>query len=380
MSFYKQDNSKFIIIIFFTIISIITTGFLISDDNFEGNHSEIEIPESSQGSENKIVMYLFINPACEICLEKNNTVNNFLLDNSEIEYHLVEIYASNITADEFAYEFFDTNLVPNPSVVFVRGDCKLLLEQKYITIEDLTTAYNQLNESQNICDGWETYKPYSIGTAFFTGLISGLSPCIILVTGLIGTSLFSTKSKSIFISNMVSFILAVLLAYLFIGLLFWYFLDFAQLIFNGLLLKLLIGIPLISLGLWYIIDAWNEKSKLFNTPEKFKKFFKTISGKNSLVSAFILGFSFTLLKSPCIAGVLLSLLFNISSGGSNSGEMFTSLLLFGIGVIIPILILFIILRLGIASEKIDNNRKKFRPYLRIISGLIIIITTLISII
>ena len=97
------------------------------------------------------------------------------------------------------------------------------------------------------------------------------------------------------------------------------------------------------------------------------------------LSSFLLGSSFTILKSPCIAGVLLSLVFSINQTGAfSAGRVLFALGLFSIGVLIPILAVFGILRLGISNEKINAFRIKARPYLRLLSGLVIILTTVLA--
>ncbi|MHA1847413.1 MAG: hypothetical protein ACTSYS_10000 [Promethearchaeota archaeon] len=157
---------------------------------------------------------------------------------------------------------------------------------------------------------------------------------------------------------------------------------------NSLVLRLIIGIPLMILGTWYIIDFKNKESRLFKTPEKVKYLFKRmmanvdVSMLVSLLSTFILGFSFTIIKSPCVSGILLSIMFKITL--QNPGialDLFNILLIktmiaFSVGIITPIAILFILLGIGISSKKVEKSREKIRPYLRLISGIVILITTL----
>ena len=109
--------------------------------------------------------------------------------------------------------------------------------------------------------------------------------------------------------------------------------------------QLILGIPLVGLGIWQCVDAWNENSRLFKTPDKIKGFFKNMVEKESGLSSFLLGSSFTVLKAPCIAGILLSLVFSINQTGAFSlGRILFALGLFSIGVLIPILTVFGILR------------------------------------
>ncbi len=178
---------------------------------------------------------------------------------------------------------------------------------------------------------------------------------------------------------MIGFIVGVLAAYLGIGLLFTYLYDFASAFFNSIFLKLIIGIPLILLGAWMCLDAFNEKSKLFKTPDKMKKIFKNLAEKGTIISTLLLGLAFTLIKSPCIASIMLSLLLKINTLGSNIGLIISNIMLFCIGVILPIVLIFGLMKWGISSEKVNEKRIKFRPYLRLLTGILIIFITLWSI-
>ena len=134
------------------------------------------------------------------------------------------------------------------------------------------------------------------------------------------------------------------------------------------------------LGLWFILDAWNEKSKLFETPEGVKALFKKLSGKGSFIWSFILGLIFTLLKMACVATFMFSLILQINVSGTNPLVIYPSMALFSLGLVIPVCVVFLLIALGTSSEKLNHLRIKFRPYIRIISGLIIITATIITII
>jgi cytochrome c biogenesis protein CcdA len=266
-----------------------------------------------------------------------------------------------------------------PTVVFERGLCKFLINGQSITAKVLEEVYTQIIENPSSCQEWTYYQEFKYWVAFVTGLLSGLSPCIILITGVFGTSLAANRSKKYFLSSMAGFSIGVLLMYFIIGFTFTFFIDGALTLFSGIAMKLILGIPLILLGLWQCVDAWNKDSRLFKTPDKLKMFFKNLSENESGISSFLLGSSFTVLKAPCVAGIMLSLAFSINQTGTfSTGKVVIALGLFSIGVLIPILTVFAILRIGISNQKINEFRIKARPFLRLISGLVIIITTILA--
>jgi cytochrome c-type biogenesis protein len=345
-------------------------GSILNKDKIDANRK--------QGSES-IELYFFYNPGCGECIVANNTINGFLALYPDINYISVKIYMGNATADQLGRDFFSLDIVPYPTAVFVTETCHYVLQDNLITVSNLESVYNQLLANPENCQGWVYFGEFNAWVAFLSGLLSGLSPCVILITGFFGTSLFTTQNKKMFVLSMVLFILGVLSAYFLLGIVFTYFVQFAVSFFSSIFIKLVIGIPLLVLGTWYIIDSFNENSKLFNTPDKLKKFFSKLSLERSTFASFVLGFIFTILKSPCVAGVMLSLLFSMMSSGLNVVFAIPVLLIFAIGVALPILIVFLALRLGVQNEKINQKRLKYRPYLRIASGIIIIITTLVSI-
>ncbi|MHA1392049.1 MAG: cytochrome c biogenesis CcdA family protein [Promethearchaeota archaeon] len=415
MEFYKMKRNKIRLIIFCLIISSFLIFFVncyYQDFRLKLNNKG-NIIDNQQDSSNsgyiiesriyshpiasyipsEIKLYYFLNNGCDICLDKRVWLRSFNTSHPELEYIEVEIYAGDLVQDEFANNYFSTFPneivgIPNPSVVFdINNTCKIFIGSKNLEYSVVEEIYNYLinPKTNDICkeipssmNGWIIYGEYNLWLSFITGIVSGLSPCIILITAAVGGSFFSFQEKSKFIFTVIGFVIGILGAYLLIGILFSMFYDIAVQILGAFWLKLIIGIPLILLGVWYIVDAWNKKSKLFSTPEKLKNLFKKLARKQNIIGSIILGLAFTILKSPCVAAILLSLLFDVLNFYHNTGLILSNILLFSIGVIIPIIIVAIILRSGMSSKKLNEKREQIRPYLRLISGIIIIILTSIS--
>lgn len=91
--------------------------------------------------------------------------------------------------------------------------------------------------------------------------------------------------------------------------------------------------------------------------------------KGSFIYGFILGFIFSLIKIPCIGAIMISLFM-----GLVENPIFFALNLgfFYLGLILPLIIVLILLLRGSESEKINQIRIKYRPILRILSGVAII--------
>lgn len=145
--------------------------------------------------------------------------------------------------------------------------------------------------------------------------------------------------------------------------------------FFGTTLRIIFAIIMFALGLWYIIDATNEKSKLFATPTWIKDFVKSMAARGTFLYTFVLGFVFSFLKIPCVGGILASL---VSGVASDPSLYIPNLAMFYAGLLLPIIVLMGVLAFGVQTKKVNEIRVKYRPLLRIISGLLIILLTIYS--
>ena len=206
--------------------------------------------------------------------------------------------------------------------------------------------------------------------SFISGLIVGLSPCIFLIISAFGTTLILSEEKSNFLKIVGGLLSGIILAYILITILFFYLIEvflrfytFIRYIFAGIL---------IVIGIWQIIESTKEKSLIYQTPSKVKLLLKNFIEKNSGFYAFMVGIIFILIKLPCMGAIYSALIYNFYS----NPYFFFCLILYFIGMLIPILILLILLRLGLESSEINEMRLKYRPYLRIISGLTLILLSI----
>ena len=90
--------------------------------------------------------------------------------------------------------------------------------------------------------------------------------------------------------------------------------------------------------------------------------------KNSGFYAFLVGIIFILIKMPCFGGVYLALIYNLHT----NPLLYVFIIVYLIGLIIPIITILILLRLGLESRKLNDMRLKYRMQLRILSGAILI--------
>ncbi|GAG55284.1 unnamed protein product, partial [marine sediment metagenome] len=200
---------------------------------------------------------------------------------------------------------------------------------------------------------------------FLSGMVVGLSPCILLMLSVFGSSLILTEDKSKFLKISLGLLAGMIIAYIFISIIFLYLFQFFEALFY---FKYIFAAILIFIGVWQIIECKLEKSRIFGTPEKVKTVLKDFINKNSGFYAFLVGIIFVLIKIPCFGSIYLSLIYDLYSNPLLVFYIITYL----IGLILPVILILILIRLGLESNKINEFRLKYRTSLRLLSGGILI--------
>ncbi len=202
--------------------------------------------------------------------------------------------------------------------------------------------------------------------AFISGLLIGITPCILLMLSAFGTSIVLSEERKSFLTIAIGLISGMIIAYIIISivvinafLILEKVYSFFKYIFAGIL---------IFIGIWQIIECRKEQSKIFGTPQKVKTLLKDFMQKNSGFYAFLVGILFVLIKIPCFGTIYLALLENLY----NNPLLYVFIVVYLIGMVIPILLVLILLRLGIESSKINEYRLKYRTHLRILNGAVLI--------
>lgn len=200
---------------------------------------------------------------------------------------------------------------------------------------------------------------------FLSGLLVGISPCIILMLSAFGTSLVLSENKNKFLIISIGLLLGMILTYFIISILFLFLFQFLTVFYY---FKYIFAGILIVVGIWQMIECKKEKSVIFGTPTKIKTILKDFIEKNSGIYAFLVGIIFVLIKIPCFGLIYLALLYNLS----NNPLLILFIVVYLVGMIIPIIIVLVLLRFGIESAKLDEFRLKNRIYLRILNGCVLI--------
>lgn len=202
--------------------------------------------------------------------------------------------------------------------------------------------------------------------AFLSGLLIGITPCILLMLSVFGTTIVLSEEKKNFLPITIGLISGMILAYIIISIIVVNAFLILEEVYS--FFKYIFAAILIFIGVWQIIECRKEKSIIFGTPKKVKTLLKDFIEKNSGFYAFLVGILFVLIKIPCFGTVYLALLENIYK----NPLLYVFIIVYLIGMVIPVILLLILLRLGIESIKIDEYRLKYRTHLRILNGGVLI--------
>jgi cytochrome c biogenesis protein CcdA len=127
---------------------------------------------------------------------------------------------------------------------------------------------------------------------------------------------------------------------------------------------------LLVLGIMQMEDARRLHSggtSLFRT-DWTKKYVHSVIDSRSVSSYFLLGALFSLVRAPCVGGVYIAIIGIISSHGFMSSGLIY-LLIYNLGIALPVLLLGGIIALGMSPEQVDNFRNKHRIAIRLITGI-----------
>ncbi len=200
---------------------------------------------------------------------------------------------------------------------------------------------------------------------FFYGFVVGLSPCILLMLSSFGTSLLLTEKKKDFFQILLGLILGMISAYIVISIIF---LPFTELLALYEYTKFVFAGILIFLGIWQILESQKEKSVIFGTPTKVRTILKDFIEKRSGYYSFLVGILFVFIKIPCFGSIYLSLIYELHS----NPMLFFYIVVYLFAMVLPVIIILSLIRFGLESSKVNEYRLKYRSYLRILSGGILI--------
>ncbi|HME55284.1 MAG TPA: cytochrome c biogenesis protein CcdA [Candidatus Lokiarchaeia archaeon] len=304
-------------------------------------------------------------PGCEACVYSENIVRIFVSTHSEVQAtYFLEPYYSNATlmlALLAHLKQLSNQTASIPALVLNKSGSILVWYEGNITEANLEAWLGGTPYVQNL-----------LWVSFFSGLIVGVAPCLLLMASVLGTTLVMVEQRSKFLAISTGLILGIIIAYLAVSAAFLALLSVVGLF---LYFKYIFGGILITIGIWQIVEFKSQRSIAFGTPQKVKDLLKTFIEKRSGTYAFLLGMLFALVKIPCFGGVFLSLLYDT---WLDSFFAYYIVVYFA-GMLLPIVILLVALRIGVQPARFNAFREKYRPHLRLLNGVVLIVLTFVLI-
>ena len=214
----------------------------------------------------------------------------------------------------------------------------------------------------------------SLSIAFFAGIISFISPCVLpLIPGYVGFICGTTlneldlKSKNFILKKSFFFSLGFSLVFISLGATATFIGSF--LLHNSRLLSIISGTVIIFFGVYLLeLIKINFLNKNFNI--------YSIQFSNNLFFPFIVGIGFGFGWTPCIGPILGSILAYASMENSiYKGVLLLSL--YSLGLAIPFVISSLIIKKFIIFSKKSrtylNKIKKFSGIILLVTGILIVI-------
>jgi cytochrome c-type biogenesis protein len=208
----------------------------------------------------------------------------------------------------------------------------------------------------------------SAAAVFAAGLIAGFNPCLLAMLAFLASSMLASAGRRRDILTMVVFFsLGTFVVYIFFGVGLFSVLQERS---TAAMFRSVLAAVLLFLGLMQLLDAWKLHSggtSIFRT-DWTKKYVRGVIASRSLSSYFLLGALFSLVRAPCVGGMYIAIIGMISSHGfASSGPIY--LLIYNLGIALPVLLLGGIIALGMSPEQVDDFRNKHRFAIRLITGI-----------
>jgi cytochrome c biogenesis protein CcdA len=221
------------------------------------------------------------------------------------------------------------------------------------------------------CASENALKDLTISSAaavLAAGLIAGFNPCLLAMLAFLASSMLASSGRRRDILTMVVFFsLGTFVVYIIFGVGLFSVLQEKS---TAAVFRFALAAILLVLGTMQMEDARRLHSggtSLFRT-DWTKKYVRGVIASRSLSSYFLLGALFSLVRAPCVGGMYIAIIGMISSHGFASFGLIY-LLIYNLGIALPVLLLGGIIALGMSPVQVDNFRNKHRVAIRLITGI-----------
>jgi cytochrome c-type biogenesis protein len=206
---------------------------------------------------------------------------------------------------------------------------------------------------------------------FAAGLLAGFNPCLLAMLAFLASSMLASTGRRKDIMTMVAFFsLGTFVVYIIFGVGLFSILQEKS---TAAVFRFVLAAILLILGLMQLEDARRLQSggaSLFRV-DWTKKYVHCVISSRKLSSYFLLGALFSLIRAPCVGGMYVAIIGAISGQGYASSGLFY-LMIYNLGIALPVLVLGVIIALGMSPGQVDQFRQNHRVGILLITGLTLI--------
>ncbi|HWQ20500.1 MAG TPA: cytochrome c biogenesis CcdA family protein [Methanotrichaceae archaeon] len=221
------------------------------------------------------------------------------------------------------------------------------------------------------CASENSLKDLTISSAaavFAAGLLAGFNPCLLAILAFLASSMLSSTGRRRDILTMVTFFsLGIFAVYIIFGVGLFSVLREKSTV---AMFRSALAVVLLVLGIMQLEDARRLQSggtSIFRT-DWTKKYVHGVIASRRLSSYFLLGALFSLVRAPCVGGIYIAIIGLISSQDlASSGLIY--LMIYNLGIALPVLLLGGIIALGMSPDQVDHFRNRHRVAIRLITGI-----------
>jgi cytochrome c biogenesis protein CcdA len=344
-------------------------------------------------------MVYFYSTGCHACamtkpvLDELEEEYNLLIDRRELHevgnVNLFYAYLNwyDVPGDKWGYT--PTTFINDVYIVGYTNDYKdKILEQitKCSTLGDCVCPFNQsLADYYGAQPFPETnhttgyYSPnattpvsleLTIPTIISAALIDSINPCAFAVMIFLITYLISIGSKKRVLRIGIVYISTVFITYFLAGLGLFLAVQTANM---STIVYYVSAVIAIIAGLINVKDFfWYGKGITLRIPKSAKPAINKWTKKASVPAALVLGFLVSMFELPCTGGVYLAILGLLSSNLTKS-QAILPLFLYNLVFVLPLFVILGLVYYGVSAKKLEKWRLKKRNYMKLISGLFMIL-------
>ena len=216
----------------------------------------------------------------------------------------------------------------------------------------------------------ESYLP-TLGTVIATALIDSINPCAIGVLILLISIMIAFKTKKEMMFYGLMYVFAVFVTYVLAGFGILYFLSSVPLYISEYI-SILVGSLIIIAGLIEIKDFfWYGQGITLAIPPERAKQIQEMTKKITLPGVIFLGIFVAGVELPCTGAPYLAILLLLSQNFNFAA--FLMLILYNIIFILPLIVILFMVHFGIKIQNIKRWKQNNRTYMRLATGIILII-------